>query len=349
MSSHRAVVFSIAALSLYFSAAPAVTAFAATASSTPADSQYLYVAHTTAATVQNSGTENVLVYRNGSTSGAASVLCQTANNTAIAGRDFTAVSTTLHWGIGDAAPKLCSVSLSDAAPFSGPRTFFVELSDATGAALSASNKVTVTIYGNKGGGAVSVAASSYTVAQSAGHVTISVDRTGGSVGQAVVYYATANMTAIAGTDYTSEQGQLAWGNGDAAPKSFSIPISNAKPFSGTKTLAIAIAHGINVDLGSPTSAIVTIDGDAASATGTATLSWAAPTTNTNGTPVTPLSGYHVYYGTSQSAMTESISVSAGTTTCEITALGSGTWYFAVAAVAADGTESAKSNIGSKTI
>jgi hypothetical protein len=88
----------------------------------------------------------------------------------------------------------------------------------------------------------------------------------------------------------------------------------------------------------------------ASTSGTATLSWNAPTTNTDGTPVTTLTGYHVYYGTAQGAMTQSVAVTgAGTTSYEITGLTSGTWYFAVAADSSDGTESAQSNIGSKTI
>ncbi len=228
----------------------------------------------------------------------------------------------------------------------------VELSDPTGITLSSSDKVTVTIFGNKGGGTVSVAAPTYTVAQSAGHATISVNRTGGSVGPAVVYYATANKTAIAGTDYTSEQGELSWANGDAAPKTFSIPVSNAKPFSGTKTLAVAIADAVNVDLGSSTSAIVTIDGDATAATGTATLSWAAPTANTEGEPMplSSLTGYHIYYGTSASALTKSVAVSgAATTSYEITGLASGTWYFAVAADATDGTEGTRSAVASATI
>ena len=342
MSTHRAVVSLIAAFS-FCSAVPGGIAYAATTND-------LYVAHTTASLVQNSGTENVTVYRNGSTSGAVSVLCKTANGTAISGRDFTAVSTTLHWASGESTPQVCSVPISDATPFSGPRTFTVELSDPTGITLSSSDKVTVTIFGNKGGGTVSVAAPTYTVSQSAGHATISVNRTGGSVGSADVFYATANKTAIAGTDYTSKQGELSWANGDTAPKTFSIPISNAKPFSGTKTLAIAIADGINVVLGSSTSAIVTIDGDAAAATGTATLSWTAPTANTNGTPVTTLTGFHIYYGTSENALTQSIAVSgAKTTTYEITGLASGTWYFAVAADAADGTESARSAVESAAI
>jgi fibronectin type III domain protein len=75
-----------------------------------------------------------------------------------------------------------------------------------------------------------------------------------------------------------------------------------------------------------------------------------PTLNTDGTPVTTLTGYHIYYGTSAGALTQSIPVSGATTASyEITGLSPGTWYFAVAADAADGTESPPSNVGSKTI
>ncbi len=88
----------------------------------------------------------------------------------------------------------------------------------------------------------------------------------------------------------------------------------------------------------------------ASTNGTASLSWNAPTSNTDGTPVTALTGYHVYYGNTQGSMTQSVAVNgAATTSYEITGLTSGTWYFSVAADATDGTQSAPSDIGSKTI
>jgi hypothetical protein len=84
--------------------------------------------------------------------------------------------------------------------------------------------------------------------------------------------------------------------------------------------------------------------------GTATLTWTAPTTNTDGSSVTALSGYHIFYGSAQGALTQSIAISgAATTSYEITGLTSGTWFFAVAADAADGTQSAQSALGSKTI
>ena len=85
-------------------------------------------------------------------------------------------------------------------------------------------------------------------------------------------------------------------------------------------------------------------------TGSATLTWAAPTDNTDGSPITGLAGFRIYYGTSETAMTQIIDVpSATTTTYAIEQLDSGTYYFAVTAYNTDGVESAQSNIGSKTI
>jgi len=85
-------------------------------------------------------------------------------------------------------------------------------------------------------------------------------------------------------------------------------------------------------------------------TGSATLAWAAPTLNTDGTPVTALSGYHIYYGTSPSSLTQSVAVTDGTATSyTVSGLTSGTWYFAVAADAVDGTESAQTAPVTKAI
>lgn len=84
--------------------------------------------------------------------------------------------------------------------------------------------------------------------------------------------------------------------------------------------------------------------------GSATLSWEAPTLNTDGAPLSDLTGYHIYYGDSPDTLTQSVSVAgAATVSYEITGLASGTWYFAVAADASDGTQSALSDVASKTI
>lgn len=63
-----------------------------------------------------------------------------------------------------------------------------------------------------------------------------------------------------------------------------------------------------------------------------TLSWTAPTVNSDGKPVTDLAGYHVYYGTSEKTMTTVITVDKATSTDQVIGnLLPGTWYFAVSA------------------
>jgi hypothetical protein len=72
--------------------------------------------------------------------------------------------------------------------------------------------------------------------------------------------------------------------------------------------------------------------------------------NTDGSAITDLAGYYVYYGTSTSALTQIIDVSgASTTAVSIENLASGTYYFAVVAYNAAGIESSDSNVVSKTI
>ena len=62
------------------------------------------------------------------------------------------------------------------------------------------------------------------------------------------------------------------------------------------------------------------------------MSWAAPSLNTDGTALTDVSGFRVYYGTSASNLSKSADVSgAATRSYVITGLTSATtYYFAVA-------------------
>ena len=84
--------------------------------------------------------------------------------------------------------------------------------------------------------------------------------------------------------------------------------------------------------------------------GSATLSWVAPTTNTDGTPLTDLAGFMINYGTSANAMTQSVNVSSATATgYTVGSLNAGTWYFTVVVYTTAGAQSAPSNVASKTI
>jgi hypothetical protein len=117
---------------------------------------------------------------------------------------------------------------------------------------------------------------------------------------------------------------------------------------GTTSNIVIMVSDVNGSASlAPFSIAVTASG---SMTGSATLSWTAPTQNTNGTALTDLTGYTIFYGTSSGALTQSVNVPGATSTSYVIgSLSSGTWYFAVAANASDGTQSAQSPIGSMTI
>ena len=81
---------------------------------------------------------------------------------------------------------------------------------------------------------------------------------------------------------------------------------------------------------------------------TATLSWTAPTTNTDGTPLTDLAGFKVYYGTSAGSYSQSFDAG-NVLSYTISNLSSGTYYFAATAYDTAGNESVYSNQVSRTI
>jgi hypothetical protein len=85
-------------------------------------------------------------------------------------------------------------------------------------------------------------------------------------------------------------------------------------------------------------------------TASVTLSWVAPKTNTDGTPLMDLAGYRVFYGTASGQYTQSVSVpSPSITSVVVEGLSTGrTWYFATKAVNSSGGESDYSQEVSKS-
>lgn len=84
--------------------------------------------------------------------------------------------------------------------------------------------------------------------------------------------------------------------------------------------------------------------------GSATLSWTPPTRNSNGTTLTNLAGYRIYYGTSPSTLTRTVTLSnAGLTRYVISDLSAATWYFSIRAYTSAGVESVNSNTVSKVV
>jgi hypothetical protein len=112
---------------------------------------------------------------------------------------------------------------------------------------------------------------------------------------------------------------------------------------------ITIAAGNGSSRASLTPFTIQVKG-AASATESIKLSWAAPTKNADGSPVTDLAGYHIYYGPSAGELTKKIDVAgAASTTYVVEGLTSGTYYFSLVAYNSAGLDSGRSNIADQTI
>lgn len=86
--------------------------------------------------------------------------------------------------------------------------------------------------------------------------------------------------------------------------------------------------------------------------GTAKATWTAPTQNTDGSALTNLAGFKLFYATSLAALPNASPVLINnklTTTYDVTGLGAGTWYFGLKAFSSTGVDSVMSNTASKVV
>jgi hypothetical protein len=84
--------------------------------------------------------------------------------------------------------------------------------------------------------------------------------------------------------------------------------------------------------------------------GSATLSWYPPTENADGSALTDLSGYRIYYGRHKRRLDNTIVLdNPGLTRYLVEGLSPGHWYFAMTSVNRKGAESSRSGVASKKV
>ena len=155
-----------------------------------------------------------------------------------------------------------------------------------------------------------------------------------SVTVGAAYKFLPTTTAPAGSTLTfSISNQPAWTTFDTATGG----LSGTPSSSQVGTFANIV---ISVSDGGPSVALAPFSVTVASAApAPVTLSWTAPQENTNGTSLTDLTGYRIYYGPTPENLNQVVSVDGNVTTFELDQLQAGTWYFAVAAINAEQVES----------
>jgi uncharacterized delta-60 repeat protein len=164
---------------------------------------------------------------------------------------------------------LNGLSFTPTQGFSGAASLQVVTNDLgrTGTGGPQSDADTIDITVNEGG-TLQLSAATFSVNEGAATATVTVTRTLGSHGAASVHYATSNGTAIgastctAGKDYQTRTGTLSWADGDAANKTFTVPICNDTVYEGNETINLTLSNVTgSASLGTPSSAVLTIVDD----------------------------------------------------------------------------------------
>jgi Putative Ig domain len=169
----------------------------------------------------------------------------------------------------------------------------------------------------------------------------------GSVVAGSSYSFQPSVSQSGGSVTFSITGQPSWATfSDSTGELTGTPTESAVGTSATVT--------ITANNGSSTASVgpftITVVAATTDNQGGLTLSWMPPDESTAGGPVPELAGYYIYYGKSADALTQSIMVYGGETTSYVIAnLPSGTYYFSVSTLSAQGIQGPQSDVVSTTI
>ena len=199
------------------------------------------------------------VLRLSGTNGSVTVRYSTADGTAVAGTNYTAVGGTLSFAPGETLKTFIVPILHDPR-ITGNLNFSLSLSSPSfpGQLVNPSSAV-VTILDTDIGLALSTPTNS--VSEAGGGALISVLRSGSTVGPISVNFSTADSSGIAGIRYVPTNGVLAFADGQTS-NSFSVAIINDHLVNGDQSFSISLSNASSgVQLVAPSTEIVTIIDD----------------------------------------------------------------------------------------
>ena len=216
---------------------------------------------------ENGGTFNITVTRTNGDDGEVTVDFATADGTAVVGGDYDEFSGMFTWADGETDEKTFGVNIINDTDYESDETINLSLTSPTGGAVLGTNSTAIlTINDNEvppvQNGSLQFSSSAYSVDETAGQVTITVSRTGGSHGDISVHYETSDGTAAVPDDYDENIGDLDWSDGETASKTIVLGIQDDPEKEGDETIAITLSAPVGgATLGSPQSAIITIKDD----------------------------------------------------------------------------------------
>jgi len=257
--------------------------------------------------ILESGTNLVVtVIRVNANSGDVSVNFATADQTAVAGQDYTSTSGILTFLNGE-TEKTITIPILDNQFVQSDRTFLVNLFNPTGGAqLTEPSSIVATIVDNDAG--LRFSTDLYQVFENGVQATITVLRTNYTNSAVSVDYTTQDGTGIAGTNYTATSGTLLFTNGETV-KTFTVGITDDSQLTGDHTVLLKLqnAQG-NAAIINPGAATLNIsddDGSLIIPAGTALVSEA-----TNNGVIDPGETLTVLFGFRNSGGTNAVNMTA---------------------------------------
>jgi dienelactone hydrolase len=180
----------------------------------------------------------------------------TTDGTAIKGQDYTGVTNTLIFAPGDKVQTFTVPILNDGVKEAN-KYFRVTLSNPTNQVLGAQKTAQVMIVDNDAGVQFQPL-NRYWIAENEGALTLTVVRgNDGNLGPFTVDFATSNLTATAGVDYTATNGTLAFAQGEME-KTLTVPILYDEVPEADKQFKATLSNPTNAVLGPYATATITM-------------------------------------------------------------------------------------------
>ncbi|MFM9032973.1 MAG: Calx-beta domain-containing protein, partial [Mycobacterium sp.] len=187
----------------------------------------------------------------------------TADGTATAGVDYTAMSGTLTFAAGETSKSIAVDVLGDGVVEAG-ETFLLSLASPSGAVLGVDTTATATIV-NDDSAVVSISPASLTVTEGNSGITsaqFAVSLSQSALTTVTVGYGTANGTATAGVDYTTAAGTLLFAAGETS-KLVSVPVLGDGVVEADETFTVTLTSAAGAFLGATTATATIVNDDSA--------------------------------------------------------------------------------------
>jgi uncharacterized delta-60 repeat protein/uncharacterized repeat protein (TIGR01451 family) len=211
---------------------------------------------------EGGGSVTLTVLRLGGSNGFATVRYSTADVTATAGLNYAGVTNGLLTFANGETFKTFTIPILENTLVQGDVTFNAVLSNPSPGLQLLNNTAVVTILDDDAG--LAFAPVSYSVSEGGTNVVLTVVRTNANTGTIGVSFASSNLTATAGVNYTPVAGQLIFTNGEAF-KTITIPILEDHQVEGDETFSVTLSNptgGAQITNVSSTATVTIVDIDA---------------------------------------------------------------------------------------